>query len=52
MTKVTQRVIELGDKKENVTTEDLPFIIADVLGNDRSIIRYLLRTIPFPSLTD
>lgn len=28
---VTQRVIELGDKKESVTTEDLPFIIADVL---------------------
>ena len=33
--KVTQRVIELGDKKENVTTEDLPFIIADVLGNEQ-----------------
>ncbi len=32
--KVTQRVIELGDKKETVTTEDLPFIIADVLGNE------------------
>ena len=32
--KVTQRVIELGDKKENVTTEDLPFIISDVLGDD------------------
>ncbi|HUW93297.1 MAG TPA: hypothetical protein VMV74_09040, partial [Bacteroidales bacterium] len=30
--KVTQRVIELGDKKENVTSEDLPFIISDVLG--------------------
>lgn len=29
--KVTQRVIELGDKKENVTTEDLPYIISDVL---------------------
>jgi D-citramalate synthase len=28
-------VIELGDKKENVTTEDLPFIIADVLGNEQ-----------------
>ncbi len=33
--KVTQRVIELGDKKENVTTEDLPFIIADVLGSEQ-----------------
>ena len=31
--KVTQRVIELGDRKERVTAEDLPFIISDVLGN-------------------
>lgn len=29
--KVTQRIIELGDKKEIVTKEDLPFIISDVL---------------------
>ena len=29
--KVTQRIIELGDKKETVTTEDLPYIISDVL---------------------
>jgi D-citramalate synthase len=36
ISRVTERVIELGDKKETVTTEDLPFIIADVLGNDRS----------------
>ena len=28
-------MIELGDKKENVTTEDLPFIIADVLGSEQ-----------------
>jgi len=35
LAKVTQRVIELGDKKENVTADDLPFIIADVLGNDQ-----------------
>ena len=28
---VTQRVVELGDKKEMMTPEDLPFIIADVL---------------------
>jgi D-citramalate synthase len=33
MKKVTQRVVELGDKKEFITKEDLPFIIADVLGN-------------------
>ena len=31
---VTQRVVELGDKKETVTAEDLPFIIADVLKGD------------------
>jgi D-citramalate synthase len=29
--KVTQRVIELGDKKETVTVEDLPYIVADVM---------------------
>jgi D-citramalate synthase len=34
LNKVTQRVIELGDKKENVTSEDLPFIISDVLGTE------------------
>ncbi len=32
--KVTQRVIELGDKKETVTTEDLPYIISDVLDSN------------------
>lgn len=31
MKKVTERIIELGDKKELVTREDLPYIIADVL---------------------
>jgi D-citramalate synthase len=30
---VTQRIIELGDKKQKVTAEDLPFIISDVLGS-------------------
>ncbi len=29
--RVTQRIIELGDKKELVTQEDLPFIVSDVL---------------------
>ncbi|MGB5668623.1 MAG: alpha-isopropylmalate synthase regulatory domain-containing protein [Maribacter sp.] len=35
--KVTQRIIELGDKKERVTKEDLPYIISDVLntGNNQ-----------------
>jgi D-citramalate synthase len=36
LTRVTERIIELGDKKETITTEDLPFIISDVLGNDNS----------------
>ncbi|MEI6864628.1 alpha-isopropylmalate synthase regulatory domain-containing protein [Flavicella sp.] len=31
--KVTQRIIELGDKKELVTQEDLPYIISDVLDS-------------------
>ena len=34
MHKVTERVIELGDKKEIVTQEDLPYIISDVLHYD------------------
>ena len=34
MKRVTERVVELGDKKESLTTEDLPFIIADVLKGD------------------
>jgi Isopropylmalate/homocitrate/citramalate synthases len=33
---VTERVVELGDKKEAMTAEDLPFIIADVLKNERN----------------
>ncbi len=34
MKQVTKRVIELGDQKENVTTDDLPFIISDILNSD------------------
>jgi D-citramalate synthase len=34
MKKVTDRIIELGDKKELVTQEDLPYIISDVLKHD------------------
>lgn len=39
--KVTQRIIELGDKKEKVTKEDLPFIISDVLdrGSDLESVK-------------
>jgi len=32
--KVTQRIIALGDKKEKVTKDDLPFIISDVLDSN------------------
>jgi len=31
---VTDRVIELADKKESVTSEDLPYIISDVLKSE------------------
>ncbi len=34
MRKVTARIIELGDKKELVTQDDLPYIIRDVLKHD------------------
>ena len=34
MRKVTERIIELGDKKELVTQEDLPYIVSDVLKHD------------------
>ncbi len=41
--KVTRKVIELGDKKESVTTGDLPFIISDVLkgGENETKIKLL-----------
>ncbi|MCB9426620.1 MAG: 2-isopropylmalate synthase [Flavobacteriales bacterium] len=35
--KVTQRIIELGDKKEKVTQEDLPYIISDVIDSSSII---------------
>lgn len=45
--KVTQRVIELGDQKEVVTREDLPYVIADVLNTDAAaahveVLNYVL----------
>ncbi|WP_212005524.1 alpha-isopropylmalate synthase regulatory domain-containing protein [Chitinophaga sp. HK235] len=33
--KVTQRIIELGDKKEVLTQADLPYIISDILDSSR-----------------
>lgn len=46
---VTQRITELGDKKETVTQEDLPYIVSDVLkhdtGNDRvRLVSYMVST--------
>jgi D-citramalate synthase len=45
--KVTQRIIELGDKKEVVTQGDLPYILSDVLDsntiNDKvKVLNYVL----------
>ncbi len=40
MQRVTKEIIELGDKKETVTTEDLPYIISDVLKSS-SINEYI-----------
>ncbi len=31
--KITERIIELGDKKQSITQEDLPYIVNDVLGS-------------------
>lgn len=41
--KVTQRIIELGDKKEIVSREELPYIVSDILknGNDNQEIHML-----------
>ena len=47
--RVTQRITELGDKKEIVTQEDLPYIVSDVLKHDGSedkvkLISYIVTT--------
>lgn len=47
--RVTERITELGDKKEIVTQEDLPFIVSDVLKHDTSedsvkLINYVVST--------
>ncbi len=35
--KVTQRIIELGDRKETVTQSDLPYIISDILDSNNIV---------------
>lgn len=49
--KVTARIIELGDKKELVSLDELPYIVSDVLknGNDYKDIKMLNYSL---SLTD
>ena len=47
--RVTERITELGDKKEIVTQEDLPYIVSDVLKHDGSedrvkLISYVVST--------
>lgn len=42
--KVTERIIELGDKKERVTKEDLPYIISDVLNSELHQQRVFVRS--------
>lgn len=43
MALVTQRVIELGDKQEMVTIDELPYIVSDVIksANDQHLIKIL-----------
>jgi D-citramalate synthase len=43
--KVTQRIIELGDRKEVVTQDDLPYIISDVL--DTNAIEYKIEVLNY-----
>lgn len=47
MMKVTNRVIELGDKKEIITQDDLPYIIADVLKNNEKDKRIKILSFAF-----
>lgn len=47
--RVTERITELGDKKEVVTQEDLPYIVSDVLKHDDTnekvkLISYMVST--------
>lgn len=47
MAKVTNRVIELGDKKEIITQDDLPYIISDVLKNNEKESRIKILSFAF-----
>lgn len=47
MVKVTNRVIEMGDKKEIITQGELPFIISDVLKNNEKERRIKILSFAF-----
>lgn len=42
--KVTDRITELGDKKQLVTPDDLPYIISDVLKHDAIVNKVFLKS--------
>ena len=42
--KVTARIIELGDKKEMVTKDDLPYIISDVLHSEQKELKVVIKS--------
>ena len=44
MKRVTERIIELGDKKELVTQEDLPYIVSDVLKHNAPSDKVVLKS--------
>ena len=49
MRRVTKRINELGDKKERVTIDDLPYVISDVLHHDTvsdkiKLVSYMVST--------
>ena len=49
MRRVTKRINEMGDKKEHVTIDDLPYIISDVLHHDTpsdriKLVSYMVST--------
>ena len=42
--KVTNRIIELGDKKEKVTAEDLPYIISDIINSQEFVNKVIIES--------
>lgn len=42
LAEVTKKVVELGDKKESITKEDLSFIVSDIIGSNIEDIKIKL----------